>query len=91
MSYLTGKAGRAAYEAARPAPRKAADPQSGLAGGPAALAAVAACEALCTCGEPAVVHELSASGRRTFCTFMTGAGRCGCDRFTPAPADTTRV
>jgi hypothetical protein len=84
VSYLSGKAGRAAYEAARPAPRKAADPQSNVTGGAAALAAVAAYQERCTCGEPAIVHELNVSGKRTFCTFMTGAGRCGCDRFIPA-------
>lgn len=40
--------------------------------------------AVCECGHPGDAHELTRNGRRTWCSYYTGAGACRCTTFQPA-------
>jgi hypothetical protein len=90
---------RADYDRARRNARAArpADPQSGVHGGPAALAAVQAMSRPCAapagggvCGDSGFLHNTGTRDgqpARTACTVATGDGPCGCTSYRPSAGD----
>lgn len=44
---------------------------------------------LCACGHPETSHDLTASGRRTWCAHYSPAGPCQCQAFTRQDQEAT--